>query len=398
MPIEIINQESLANMVAQIRIKQKLICYSQNRLCNLIKDKLDDEALDKSYASIFSDIKDTTQGLQIVTQKIASYFQSLSADDIGYPISCSKNHLIFKMCNEFLSDKDDLLISSLIRGKFYNNLPNEISSTCLPELGALNTTEFWGNEVFVNSSALLYSVAKSLDITLDGKVEQGIVHFNPFHNQLFSCNAKDYSIEDSPFYDPNGSYGIYSVYGYGAGRYNNSCFSEVDCSSSVFLATNCLKEREFLKDFSTTSIQKSYSDTENKYGYKAITSNVHDEVINVSAIKPGDIYVKGGHTVIVANVVDNHFTGLGFNRDLDIAKNKICGGGTYEFDLSIKDQARPIYILRKENSCEFKETSSLSDVLQKIDYKCDEHFNADEWVSIRGMNSLEFLNRAYLEC
>ena len=395
MPIEIINQESLANMVAQIRIKQKLICYSQNRLCSLIKNKLDDEILDKSYASIFNTIKYTTQELQIITQKIASYFQSLSVDDIGYPISCSKNHLIFKMCNEFLSDKDDSLISSLIRGKFYNNLPNEISSTCLPELGVLNTTEFWGNEVFVNSSALLYSVAKSLDITLDSKAEKGVLHFNPFHNQSFSCKAKDYSTEYSPFYNPYGSYGIYSVYGYGAGRYNTSCFSEVDCSSSVFLATHSLDKIKYLNSFNTTLIRRSYTNTQNKYRYKAITSNVGDEVIDVNKVNPGDIYLRGYHTVMVAEVNGDDFIGVGFARDLERPQNKICGGGTYKFDLSVTDKTKPIYILRKESACSFKEVYSLSDFLQKIDYKCDEYFHADEWVSTSGMNSLEFLNRAY---
>jgi len=89
--------------------------------------------------------------------------------------------------------------------------------------------------------------------------------------------------------------------------------------------------------------------------------------LNYELIEPGDTYVRGGHTAIVAEK-DNlgNIHSLEFNRDIDVAVSKKLGGGTYLYSLPDLPVEPPVYILRSGIPL-LKETCPLNDLLGKID-------------------------------
>jgi len=148
-------------------------------------------------------------------------------------------------------------------------------------------------------------------------------------------------------------------------------FASEDCSSAVGKATGILGDD--LLGVYTGSIKSAYTNSENVYGYKPVTSS-DGEKINLEKITAGDIYVRGNHTAIITGGIDNYgkVQVFEFNRDIDLEKNKFLGGGMGKYDLLQKE--KPIYILRAEKN-DLKESAELSDVLKIIDSNYNEAFN-----------------------
>ncbi|MBM3466317.1 MAG: hypothetical protein FJX70_00500 [Alphaproteobacteria bacterium] len=105
--------------------------------------------------------------------------------------------------------------------------------------------------------------------------------------------------------------------------------------------------------------------------------------MNYELIEPGDTYVRGGHTAIVAEK-DNlgNIHSLEFNRNIDVAVSKRLGGGTYLHSLPDLPVEPPVYILRSGISL-LKETCLLTDLLGRIDEAYNK-FYQDNPVDIAG--------------
>ncbi|WP_375326309.1 hypothetical protein [Candidatus Tisiphia endosymbiont of Nemotelus uliginosus] len=110
------------------------------------------------------------------------------------------------------------------------------------------------------------------------------------------------------------------------------------------------------------------------YLYKAITclsGDIQDSQLRL--IQEGDIYLVKGHTAFIVTKPDgrSQVTTVQFNRDIDSLKNKILGGGTYDYNL--RDKAEKIntgiYILRPTAVEPLHESCSLSELLNRIDTK-----------------------------
>nr|WP_231278358.1 hypothetical protein [Rickettsia bellii] len=110
-----------------------------------------------------------------------------------------------------------------------------------------------------------------------------------------------------------------------------------------------------------------------QYGYELVTELKSIDEQQLKLIQPGDIYLRGTHTAIIATLPDNesNITTLQFARDIEYAtEKKISGGGLYNYNLSEQlkgHSSNPIYILRAENSKPLDEEVSSLDFLNKID-------------------------------
>lgn len=165
---------------------------------------------------------------------------------------------------------------------------------------------------------------------------------------------------------------LFGDYQFGGHRYfsksehklGQKVFGPEDCSSAVGKALG-LKEDQIVGIW-TGALRESYSNPDNEYGLKPVTTSNEGQQINIDAIQAGDIFVRGGHTAVIYNKDQegNIFT-LDFNRDLERESGKMLGGGTYQYNL-LSASANSIYILRPSVK-PLHESSSMKDIISKID-------------------------------
>lgn len=268
------------------------------------------------------------------------------------------------MAYKYAKQQDDNLIAQIKNGHFYNNQYCYVDSTKLPVLQADNSDSYQGNENSSVSSVLLASINASLgnkDINMPGAAT-----FFPFYNSKYTLPktfTKDYDSSDE-----NGMM-LFGDYQFGGHRYlkYQFIFGPEDCSSSVGKATGLATEQ--IKTITTREMRENYS----QYGYELVTELKSIDEQQLKLIQPGDIYLRGTHTAIIATLPDNesNITTLQFARDIEYAtEKKISGGGLYNYNLSEQlkgHSSNPIYILRAENSKPLDEEVSSLDFLNKID-------------------------------
>lgn len=279
--------------------------------------------------------------------------------------------------------KGEKLKNDIINGELYNELSNDLANT-LPTLKAPNNEKFWGNENPSVSTILLTSIAaiykiKNINLT-------GAATFYPF----FSDKLKLLNTENYPFASEEKVI-LFGDYQYGGHRYfsnkhpnlGQKLFAPEDCSSAIGKATNLTTQQ--VLSINTSKLIKAYFNDNNDFGYMPVTSTNKKE-INLNKIEPGDIYVKEGHTAIIASKPDTHkiVECFEFNRNLDIKEHKFSGGGSCKYQLLDKP-TKDIYILRSKAS-ELKESCPLSEFINQIDlvYANTDQINNEFFVDFVG--------------
>lgn len=250
-------------------------------------------------------------------------------NSIGYPIKYNKTTIQLGMAkdwvNQVIEDEKDL-ISYITQGKLYNGLPNDVS-TQLPILKAQSDKIFWGNENSSVSTVLLASIAATYDIK--EKID-GAATFYPFFSTDYQL---DEELKKYPFASKNGMT-LFGDYQFGGHRYfsnqypgiGQQIFAPEDCSSAVGKATG-LTETQII-GIHTGAIRNAYKDDNNHFGYAPITWSGESN-IDLDRIQTGDIYVKAGHTAIIASKpsIEGYAECFEFNRDIDSKDSKRMGEG-----------------------------------------------------------------------
>ena len=373
-----------AHMSTQIRIKQLATKSTQEKLNAAIIKKLQEmqdisgEALTKQIAENLSGWLELVKGVNVL------FSPKEELENVGYPIKFNKTALQLEMALKWVAQRDLGIINDLEHSVLYNSLSNVNGIDQLPALQSPSDSAFWGNENPSVSSVLLYSIASTLEISIKPDGLMGAATFYPFFKQGYTING----IENNPFVFENGAI-LFGDYQFGGHRYFSNeypnlgqrLFSPEDCSSAVGKA-NHLTERQIV-GINTGALRAAYTDPTNEYGYRAITSSSSGEQLNYELIEPGDTYVRGGHTAIVAEK-DNlgNIHSLEFNRDIDVAVSKRLGGGTYLHSLPDLPVEPPVYILRSGIPL-LKETCLLTDLLGRIDEAYNK-FYQDNPVDIAG--------------
>lgn len=373
-----------AHMSTQIRAKQLATKSTQEKLNAAIIKKLQEmqdisgEALTKQIAENLSGWLELVKGVNVL------FSPKEELENVGYPIKFNKTALQLEMALKWVAQRDLDIINDLENSVLYNSLSNVNGIDKLPALQAPSDSAFWGNENPSVSSVLLYSIASTLEISIKPDGLMGAATFYPFFKQGYTING----IENNPFVFENGAI-LFGDYQFGGHRYFSNeypnlgqrLFSPEDCSSAVGKA-NHLTERQIV-GINTGALRAAYTDPTNEYGYRAITSSSSGEQLNYELIEPGDTYVRGGHTAIVAEK-DNlgNIHSLEFNRDIDVAVSKRLGGGTYLHSLPDLPVEPPVYILRSGIPL-LKETCLLTDLLGRIDEAYNK-FYQDNPVDIAG--------------
>lgn len=362
-----INSKPVAHMIAQIRAKQLAIRDSQYNIQSIIQ-KWEEDKSDISGEKISKQIVEGLKKFYDISKSINDdYFkeQEIPATDLGYPIKFNKTDLQLKMAYDYAREQEDNFLGQIQNGKFYNGLSNDVNPEELPILQSDNKISYWGNENSSVSSVLLASIAvifKAHETPLTGAAT-----FYHYYNSNYTL-PEEFTTGNYPFTSKTGMM-LFGDYQYGGHRYftNQLVFGPEDCSSSIGKATYLTTEQ--VKSLTTTQMRENYSN----YGYKLVTILNNLEQKQLESIKPGDIYLRGSHTAIIATKPDNlsNITTLQFSRDIkDTTERKILGGGLYDYNLSTKlteNPNIPIYILRAENLDILHEEVSSQDFLNKLD-------------------------------
>lgn len=370
-----ITEKSTAHMVAQIRSRQLATKSSQDSLQKAILIRLS-ELQDVSGEELIQSILANLFNWQELILNTNVALKQTSVESIGYPIKFNKTLLQLEMVSKWVESKGVDLIGDLEKAILYNNLSNDSGIDKLPLLQSDNMSNFWGNENSSVSTVLLYSVAKTVNIEVDYNSLAGAATFYPFFSDNFYL---DIASNQNPFVFQNGMV-LFGDYQFGAHRYFSNeppglgqrLFSPEDCSTAVGKATG-LSERQIV-GINTTLLRGVYGQ-ENEYGYKSVTSSLTDK-LELGKIKPGDIYVRGGHTAIVSALgEEGSIKTLEFNRDIDIEVGKRLGGGSYQYDLiELSKTEPPIYILRSSLK-PLKESCSLPELVGGVDSKYGDIFS-----------------------
>ena len=369
-----IQSNSSAHMVAQIRSKQLKIKDSQDVLSKSIIEHWE-SVVDKSGEQLSKEIYSSILEYFEYSQKIDLLIKRKDVNSIGYPIKCNKTTIQLGMAKDWLNERIEKdLISDITQGKLYNELSNDISPQ-LPILQAPSDKIFWGNENSSVSTVLLASIAATYGIK--EKID-GAAIFYPFFSNVYQLDGY---LEKYPFVSKHGMT-LFGDYQFGGHRYfsnqypglEQQIFAPEDCSSAVGKATG-LTENQIIGIY-TGAIIDAYKNDNNHFGYAPITSS--ESNINLDRIQTGDIYVKGGHTAIIASKpsVEGYAKCFEFNRDIDSKDSKRMGGGLYQYNL-IEKTEKPIYILRSKYS-ELKESCTLSDFIHRIDENYQLFCNLDQ--------------------
>ncbi|HJD66900.1 MAG TPA: hypothetical protein LFV66_00205 [Rickettsia endosymbiont of Bembidion lapponicum] len=360
-----INSASVAHMATQVRAKQLATRDSQYKVLASIVKTWEENHPDKSGEAIGKQIVQDLEKFHNISKSLNDHLKAEDVNKIGYPIKFNKTNLQLEMSLEYAKQQEsDNLIGQIKNCHFYNNQYCYVDSTELPVLRADNSDSYWGNENSSVSSVLLASINVSLgnkDINMPGAAT-----FFPFYNSKYTLPktfTKDYDSSDE-----NGMM-LFGDYQFGGHRYlkYQFIFGPEDCSSSVGKATGLATEQ--IKTITTREMRENYS----QYGYELVTELKSIDEHQLKLIQPGDIYLRGTHTAIIATLPDNesNITTLQFARDIEYAtEKKISGGGLYNYNLSEQlkgHYSNPIYILRAENSKPLDEEVSSLDFLNKID-------------------------------
>ncbi len=362
-----ITKHSTRNMSLQIRLKQLATKSSQDKLREAIVKSLEEtECSGEELIKILSD--NISNSLELIKSLNASFSPKEQLENIGYPIKFNKTALQLKMALDWIEQREIGIINDLTQNNLYNNLSNDIDPSSLPILQSPNNTSFWGNENSSVSSVLLYSIASTLGVPIEHKNLVGAATFYPFFKEGYTVNG----IKNNPFVFEDGML-LFGDYQFGGHRYfsnypnlSSSILRPEDCSSSVGKAHSF--SDELIKGINTTSLRNAYTDPANIYGCTPVTSSSSDQQLLYDLIEPGDIYLRGGHTAIIAEKNNSGvIKALEFNRDIDVDTNKRLGGGTYEYNLTDMS-TNPVYILRVSEAI-LKEACHLSYLLETIDNK-----------------------------
>ncbi|WP_215426130.1 hypothetical protein [Rickettsia tamurae] len=154
-----INSKSVANMVAQIRVKQLAIRDSQNKIQKIIVEERG-KKFNKSNEELVQEIEDKIQQYLETSKAINNYLKDQSIDDVE--LKYNKTDIQLKMVYEYVKQQKGNLIDQIIKKKFYHGLSNDISPNELPVLQSDSRISYWGNENSSVSSVLLKSIAKIL--------------------------------------------------------------------------------------------------------------------------------------------------------------------------------------------------------------------------------------------
>ncbi|KDO03319.1 MULTISPECIES: hypothetical protein [spotted fever group] len=96
-----INSKSVANMVAQIRVKQLAIRDSQNKIQKIIVEEIG-KKFNKSNEELVQEIEDKIQQYLETSKAINNYLKDQSIDDVEYPIKYNKTDIQLKMIYEYV--------------------------------------------------------------------------------------------------------------------------------------------------------------------------------------------------------------------------------------------------------------------------------------------------------
>lgn len=384
MPITV-DTKSVASMTAMIRAKQLAQEAIQDRLLSIIAYNSYATEADSSGEELAKKINNGLDNFYAQSLAIRESFLAQQkayksdgknfVEEVGYPILFSKTHLQLGMAKDWAVQRDESLIHDIINGEFYHNLGNDVALDALPVLASSSTTSFWGNENASVTSILLASIASILNPGMPLNLT-GAMTFYPFYNEAFTIEID----AAYPFASTNGMK-LFGDYQFGAHRYfskpypgmGQQLFAGEDCSSAVAKATG-LTEAQVV-DIYTGAIKDAYSNPDNVFGYKAIT--------DAATARAGDIYLRGNHTAIIAEISASEVNTLGFNREIDCLENKQLGGGSYKYNLDDSTEEKPIFILRSSQE-PLHESSSLAGLLSRIDYKYNEAFDASSPQDIAG--------------
>ncbi|PCJ24492.1 MAG: hypothetical protein COA94_07340 [Rickettsiales bacterium] len=368
-----ISTVSVAYMVAQIRAKQLASKASQDELLRHIVEYLESEAAAEITGASFATIM-----AELVETELKHSYSFEDLELVGYPIKYNKTKLILEMVQSWVSTSDDSLMADITNNTLHNGQGNTVLSE-LPRLQAPSQVSSWGNENPVVNTALLLIGASHF--TQDDLTFTGAATFFPFFDPTHVVDG--YS---NIFGASNGMI-LVGDYQYGGHRYfsnpahglKQQLFGAEDCSSAVAKATGLGK---YVVEVTTTSLREAY--TSPKWGghYTAITSTYQEE-IDWAKVQPGDIYIRGGHTAIIASAPDQHgFETLEFNRDIESnTKHKLLGGGMYH--RTTDPQGKDIYFLCQPAK-DFKESCSATDLLQLIDQRYEEMYGDNVPVDVAG--------------
>ncbi len=391
-----ITEMSSAHMATQIRVRQLATKTTQDRLQELIIQKLEEQQENSGKELVKLISENLSRWLAEIKLVNTSFSSKEALENVGYPIKYNKTALQLEMALKWVDNREDL-ITDLGRQILYNGLENKVGISTLPILQSPNDKAFWGNENPSVSTVLLYSVASTLGCAVEPNTLIGAGEFYPFFSGEYILEGT----EENPFIFQDGMV-LFGDYQFGGHRYFSNehpnlaqrLFSPEDCSSAVGKATS-LTETQVVS-INTTALRKAYGNQENEYNYQSVTSSLSDEKLDFTFINPGDIYVRGGHTAIVLGK-DNfgNIQTFEFSRDIDVAENKKLGGGVYQYNLcEIPQNAeRPVYILRSQIP-ELKESCSLSALIKKVDTNYYHYTNTTHTQDTEGDSGI-FMDSAF---
>jgi hypothetical protein len=372
-----ITSSSVAKMVIQIRTKQWAIKLFQDFLHQQIKTALRAETekeAPRTNEEISTLIKENMikwlgqiEGANSVFNSIRKEILGLEKETVskplieyvGYPITFNKTAVQLGVALDCVKARGTDIINDLMQDKFslhttglQDSLYNGIEAQ-LPELGAMDS--FWGNENSSVASMLLWSVAHSLDITIDPEHVKGAGAFYPFCSNEFSIKE----LPDNPFISTDGLvlFGDYQLGGHRYFETQHPLLPE-DCSSAVAKATGL--DDDLVKKIYTRAIKTEPG----KFNYELITFSEGEKNLDFEEIQPGDIYLRGAHVAIISEVkakeIGAEIKALEFNREIDTSN--ILGGGTSSYDL-LKDDA----IILREIGAPQVNSIPLPEMLAQID-------------------------------
>ena len=163
-----------AHMATQIRLKQLETHRTQNWLIDEIRKKISD-GNGKDFGCDFFGTNHNMKWLKsfckiLEKSRVASndtnlggVFGPIGPAKLGYPIAFNKTRFQLEMCIDWIERHGiKTVFEKIMQGKLYNDLENEIPENKLPESGASNKQEYWGNENSSVSSVLLTVIYRIL--------------------------------------------------------------------------------------------------------------------------------------------------------------------------------------------------------------------------------------------